>query len=385
MRILLIVARYLPHRGGLESVVYHLAQEFQSGGHVVQIITARYPRTLPAHEIISGFPVERLHFIQPLSSDVRAGRPDLFLAGLWFGVITPLRLQARIRSFQPDVVNAHYLYTPAWAAAALQPKLKFPLVVSFHGGDVDGEPFRSKLNRRKFSQVCAVAAQLTACSQSLAAQAAALEPGIQPRLSVIHNGVDLEKFSRPPVPPLAGPYILAVGQMAAHKGFDLLLEAFAAAAPRYPQVRLVLAGEGAQRPILEALAAQLNLGQQVLFTGRINEEQVAAWMGGCLFLAVPSRREPFGMVALEGMAAGKVVLAAPVGGIPEFLPIPPNRLVQLNFPDWQGALVETLEQALAGRLDGAANREHARQHSWNKVAGDYLAVYQKALSANDRF
>ena len=383
MRILLITARFLPHRGGLESMVYHLAQEFQSGGHVIQIITARYPRTLPAHEIISGIPVERLHFIRPLWSDLRTGRPDLFLAGLWFGVITPLRLQVRIRSFQPDVVNAHYLYAPAWAAAALQPKLKFTLVVSFHGGDVDGEPFRSALNRRKFSQVCAAAAQLTACSQNLAAQAVALEPGIQPRLSVIHNGVDLEKFSQPQVPPLAGPYILAVGQMAAHKGFDLLLEAFANAAPQYPQVRLVLAGEGPQRPILEARAAQLNLSQQVFFTGRINEEQVAAWMAGCLFLAVPSRREPFGMVALEGMAAGKVVLAAPVGGIPEFLPVPPNRLVPINLADWQAALAETLALALAGGLDATGNREHARQHSWSKVAKDYLAVYQKALSAND--
>ena len=65
MRILLIASRYFPHRGGLESVVYHLSYELQHQGHIVRIITNRYPRTLPAHEVIDGISVKRLHFLQP--------------------------------------------------------------------------------------------------------------------------------------------------------------------------------------------------------------------------------------------------------------------------------------------------------------------------------
>jgi len=65
----------------------------------------------------------------------------------------------------------------------------------------------------------------------------------------------------------------------------------------------------------------------VQLPGKVDEATVAALMAGCLFIAMPSRRESFGMVALEGMAAGKPVLATPTGGLPEFLPAPPNRLV----------------------------------------------------------
>ncbi len=65
MRILMVSARYLPHRGGSESVVQHLAREFVRRGHRVQIITNRYPRSLPPVETIGGVKVKRLQFLLP--------------------------------------------------------------------------------------------------------------------------------------------------------------------------------------------------------------------------------------------------------------------------------------------------------------------------------
>ncbi len=102
-------------------------------------------------------------------------------------------------------------------------------------------------------------------------------------------------------------------------------------------------------------------------------------MAGSLFVTMPSRREPFGIVALEGMAAGKCVLATPVGGLPEFLPCPPNQMVPLDASAWAGALDGWLEKSSLGQLDGASNRTEAQKHTWGSVAEQYLNVYQQGL------
>src|SRR5262249_6683038 len=114
-------------------------------------------------------------------------------------------------------------------------------------------------------------------------------------------------------------YILAFGRLIYKKGFDLLLTAFAQIAPRYQEVDLILAGEGEERDALRAQAQQSGLEGRVHFFGRATPEEVVRLLNGCLFVAVPSRIEPFGIVALEALAAGKRVLATRVGGLGELL------------------------------------------------------------------
>src|SRR5207249_704317 len=111
------------------------------------------------------------------------------------------------------------------------------------------------------------------------------------------------------------------------KGFDMLLEAFAGLADRY-EVDLVLAGEGEDREVLSALIEKFQLKERVVLYGRASSEEVVALLNGCEFCAVPSRFEPFGITALEAIAAGKPVLAMRVGGIPEFLKGPGHLLVE---------------------------------------------------------
>jgi glycosyltransferase involved in cell wall biosynthesis len=101
-------------------------------------------------------------------------------------------------------------------------------------------------------------------------------------------------------------------------------------------------------------------------------------MAGCLFVAMPSRREPFGIVALEGMAAGKAVLATPVGGISEFLPNGINRHVVPERRAWAAALDEMLTAHKEGRLDGKSNQAAAEEYNWSRVAERYLDIYAEA-------
>jgi glycosyltransferase involved in cell wall biosynthesis len=382
MRILLISARYLPHRGGLESVVHHIAREFRQQGHSVQIITSRYPRSLPYKEVIDGMQVTRLHFLLPDQKYLRNYRFDLWLAGLWFYFYSSQVIRRTINEFQPDVINNHYLnevaeFTPRSLTGRFS---TIPWVISLHGGDVDGEPLLGRTNKERFSRLSRQAYGLTACSNFLAAQARTLEPALQGKIQVIHNGVDVQLFAEASPFPTDHPYILAVGQLSSHKGFDLLIEAFAQEAGKYPQVQLWIAGEGQERSALELLISQNKLKQRVQFMGKVDEVTVASLIAGCLFIAMPSRREPFGIVALEGMAAGKPVLATPVGGLPEFLPVPPNRLVPPDATAWTGALDEWLHLAESGKLQVGGNAEAAAQHGWSSVANQYLRVYQQVLN-----
>ncbi|MDO9546670.1 MAG: glycosyltransferase family 4 protein [Pelolinea sp.] len=360
-------------------VVSHLATELIRHGHEVMIGTNRYPHSLPETERIEDIEVRRYSFIEPEWAALRNHRMDLFGAGLWFKYATTWQMDQWIRDFRPDMVNFHYLGAPAGFLYRTWQKQPFPLVVSLHGGDVTGEPAQSRRKRERFDRVTNAANAVTACSHALATQAEALNPVLTGKIQVIHNGVDSDRFIAAKPNDLGFPYVLGVGQLSEHKGFDLLIRGFASIAEQYPKVNLVIAGDGNQRDILEGLAAEKGVKERVVFTGKIDENTVASLMKGCLFLAVPSRKEPFGIVALEGMAAGKIVLATQVGGIPEFLPVPPNAFVLPDASSWKRALGQALPLSLAGQLDGSKNQDAAARFSWQNLADAYLRVYEEAL------
>lgn len=380
MKILLVTSRYLPHHGGLATVVHHLAQEFRHSGHDVLIVANRYPRSLPVNETIGGVRVKRLLFLYPQSRFLRQRRFDLLLASPWYFWRTTCQLARVIRDHRPDVVNLHYLASPGLFLWLLQPWLRYPWVVSLHGGDVHGEPYHGDFNDWLFRAAVISADAITACSRRLADEAAQLAPIPPGRLHVIHNGVDCQRFARAAPFAHPRPYIAAVAQLVPHKGFDLLIHAFGDIACKFPDVDLLIAGDGACRGDLVTLISKRELTERVRLLGSVDENTVASLMTGCLFAAVPSRREAFGIVALEAMAAGRRVLATPVGGIPEFLPPGINWMVAPERAAWAGALSDWLSLDHS-RLDGTANQARAQQLGWDQVAAQYLLAYSAAISA----
>jgi glycosyltransferase involved in cell wall biosynthesis len=360
-------------------VVHHLAQEFLRAGHQVLIVTNRYPRTLLETEMIDGIPIRRMQFLYPQLRFVKEKRFDLPAASFWFVLFTTWRLGRTIRKFKPDVINLHYLGAPGYFLSILRAFMCFPWVVSLHGGDVDGEPHLSRQGKRLFRRATRQADIVTACSKDLAMQAIALSPSLEKELRVIHNGVDVPTFAMAQRYEHPKPYVAAVGQLVEHKGFDLLIDSFGDVAGANPDIDLLIAGEGDSHQKLTTLIETRGLFGRAHLLGRVDEGTVASLMAGSLFVAVPSRREPFGIVALEGMAAGKTVLATPVGGISEFLPNGINRHVAPERKAWAAALDELLAAAKRGQLNGESNRVVAEGYEWKQVAARYLEVYADAI------
>jgi glycosyltransferase involved in cell wall biosynthesis len=104
-------------------------------------------------------------------------------------------------------------------------------------------------------------------------------------------------------------------------------------------------------------------------------------MRGATGVVVPSLREPFGIVSLEAMAAGKALLASSVGGIPEV--VPKGAGVRLVPPGDVDALAEGLRWLQAGATSDCAEnlRRHAMRFVWPRIAERYLAVYREAMIA----
>ncbi len=132
------------------------------------------------------------------------------------------------------------------------------------------------------------------------------------RFAIVQNGLAPEEFSDIPLQPDASDFLF-VGEMRKLKGVDVLLEAIAT----LPGTSLTLVGDGSDQAAFEQQCATLGLVGRVKFAGRMPIRQALA-MGDTL--VVPSRNESFPYVVLEGAAAGRIVIASQVGGIPEILP-----------------------------------------------------------------
>ena len=132
--------------------------------------------------------------------------------------------------------------------------------------------------------------------------------------------------SRPRVPLPAnfprGPVIFTVGRWLAterYKGMDTLITALPRLLTRWPELQLVLAGEGDDRAWLDDLAQKNGIARHVHFLSKLSYAELASCYAACDIFALPSRGEGFGLVYLEAMAFGKPVIGGAHGGTPEVI------------------------------------------------------------------
>lgn len=140
--------------------------------------------------------------------------------------------------------------------------------------------------------------------------------------------------------------ILKIGtlsRLVKKKGIDVFLKGFRIALDRGLKAHAVIGGDGSEKPVLEKLCRSLNLESHVTFTGWVTEQY--SFFSDIDWLCVPSRCEPFGLVALEGFRYGVPVLAAKVGGLEEIIHDGDNGL--LFESDNPHALADTLLQLAA--------------------------------------
>jgi colanic acid/amylovoran biosynthesis glycosyltransferase len=146
------------------------------------------------------------------------------------------------------------------------------------------------------------------------------DPGLWPRLKVIHCGIDPAAFPDDPVPsPQGGPHLVAIGRMSGQKGLAMLIEAMALARKRHPTVHLTLVGDGPLRPALQAQVAEAGLTGHVTFAGWLDDAGVRAALARSQALVLSSFAEGLPVVVMEAMAAGRAVIGTAIAGMPELV------------------------------------------------------------------
>ncbi|MBD2578182.1 glycosyltransferase family 4 protein [Oscillatoria sp. FACHB-1406] len=174
--------------------------------------------------------------------------------------------------------------------------------------------------------------------------------------------------------------LIFVGRLVSDKGTDLLLEALTRLQHQGLTPQLTIAGSGPEATNLQQQVQQLGLTEQVQFVGSQKGEALAQLLNAHRILVVPSRwEEPFGIVALEGMACGCYVVGSEAGGLKEAIGVGGK-----VFPNGDvAALTEILGELLSkGEPDSNATssiKTHLQRHQTNRIVEDYLAAIEANL------
>jgi glycogen(starch) synthase len=171
--------------------------------------------------------------------------------------------------------------------------------------------------------------------------------------------------------------IVFVGRIVSDKGIADLIEALGQLGQTGFRPQLSLVGDGPERPAILKRVGELGLGPQVTFTGIKRGPELARFLARHRVMAVPSRwAEPFGIVALEGIACGCAVVGTNLGGLPEA--IGPCGLTVPNADP--GAMARALKSLLENDGMRAEYRSsasvHLARHSRSEVARSYLRVLE---------
>ncbi len=200
--------------------------------------------------------------------------------------------------------------------------------------------------------------------------------------TTIPNGV-AEREARPAL--AESPTIAYAGRLVAKKGVDVLLRAVAILAEEAPTVRLLVAGDGPERPVLQRLAAELSVASRVEFLGHLERDPMERALDAAWVQAIPSVwEEPFGLVAAEAMMRGTATVTSRIGGLTEF-----GAEGETGYsvaPGDAPALAEALQRILLNRglaeqLGAAARRFALAELTEQRCTERFVNLYREVVAA----
>jgi phosphatidylinositol alpha-mannosyltransferase len=345
--------------GGVGAHVASLAAALRDRGHEVRIVAPDAADAPGVTSVGRSIPI-------PYNGSI---------ARLAFGPRVAMRIRVVIRRYRPDVVHVHEPFAPSVGLAAVL-ATRLPVVATFHASAPRSRAYRiaSPALRPLYRRL---AGRIAVSEEARHTVEEALGNGLR----VIPNGVDCSRFAGLPEP--AGSTVLFIGRFEPRKGARVLIDAFPALKERHPEAALIMVGEGSERRACEEAVPEA-LRQDVTFVGRVEPWELAQSMGFAAVVCVPSLGgESFGIVLLEGMAAGRPVVASNIPGYAAVLRDGVDGL--LVPPGDPAALAETLARVLddpaRAKAMGESGRERAHRYDWPVVAGEIEAVYAEALES----
>ena len=203
------------------------------------------------------------------------------------------------------------------------------------------------------------------------------------KIKVVHCGIEPDRFPTPSAPPEGGPHLVAVGRLSAQKGFAILIEAMAIAAPALPNLHLTLVGDGELRGQIKGLIQKYGLAPRITLAGWQDEAGVRRALDGAQALILPSFAEGLPMVLMEAMANGRPVIATAIAGVPELV----NRDCGWVVPAGDAMALATAMHALSqmpaeklAEMGHAARERVFARHDIDQLASALATHFREATA-----
>ena len=376
--------------GGMNVVELNTALALAERGHQVELLTRRDSPGLPT--MLEHAPGVHVHFLaagppEPVAKSAQEVLIEPFGAALadWFDA----------QGAGADLVHSHHWFSGV-AALPVAHERGLPHLQSYHsvaapvGASLDAGEAPESPGRPAGEQLVADQSDLIV-AVSEAEKATIIERYAPPaeRIAVVLPGVDLERFR-----PLAagerswawrGCFLFVAARLQPLKAPDLAIRTLAAL-PKGNRPRLVVAGEASAdfasyAQELRDLVTDLGLGNEVLFLGSLDRDQLATMLRGACVLLNPSRSETYGLINLEASASGAPVVASRVGGMTEsVIDGVTGLLLDSRDPaDWAAAVRRFTDDAEQRALFGQAGRSHALTRSWQQVGAELEEIYRRVV------
>lgn len=376
MKICLLTPTFFPKVGGAEQVVYSIAKELQRKGHTPFVIT-QVPRRLSYDDSIYSFPV------------IRYKRPWSFKLSLAMNPIRKTILHLN-REHKFDLIHAHMAYPSGFIAAELKEKERIPIVITPHGSDIrETSRYRkSNIIWKRIIYALDTADAITAISKYMQEIIEKILSKDKGKIRLIPNGIDFEEFNKKIAPPPDLPseaqtkqrYILYIGGIKRRKGVDILIEAAKILKERgLSDLKILIAGDGKEKDKIKELIALYGLNENAKLIGIIQGKGKVYLLQNAAAQVIPSRIEPLGIVALEGMAAGCLVIASAVGGLTDI--IEDQKTGILIRPEDPLMLADAINYILTTDLEDIKSkaRQAAQKYDWSNIVDQYIRLYKELI------
>jgi len=372
--------------GGIASHIYNLSRALSHKEVDTYVVTCDFPGTLSREEI-DGTHVFRVDSYKNPSPD--------FASWIYLMNINMQKEAAEIISSvqdRVDVIHAHD-WLVADAAIGLKHVFRIPLLATLHSTEIGRRNGLHTTYQRMIHETEAWLAheawKVLCCSNYMASHVSWAFSLPRDKIEVIPNGVDVNVFTKDfDKTQLRSQYalpeeklVLFVGRLVYEKGVHVLIGAVPRVLARV-NAKFVIVGDGYMKDSLQGQVRSMGLSHKVVFAGFLDEQSLRSLYKCADLCVVPSLYEPFGITALEAMAAQVPVVASDVGGLSEIVEHDKTGVkVYSNNPDslaW-GITRVLLDVGYAKWIQSNAYQKALEMYSWDKISDRMKTFYQKIL------
>jgi 1,4-alpha-glucan branching enzyme len=390
LSVMMLAWEYPPRTiGGISAHIYYLSKNLARNGVRVHVVTCDFPGA-PAHETVDGVEVYRIDSYKNPSPDFATWVYLMNMNMQKEAAAITRQLGGKI-----DIFHAHD-WLVATAGIGLKHVFRKPFFATVHSTEIgrrNGIHFDYERMIHETEAWLTYEAWKVICCSDYMVQHVKWAFGLPPdKLVMIPNGVNAQVYTKNNKESLAQfrskyalpeeKIVLFVGRLVYEKGVHVLVNA----APKVLQetnAKFIIVGNGYMKDQLSTLANGMGLAHKVMFTGFLDDETLRKLQGCADVSVVPSLFEPFGIVALEAMAAKSPVVVSDTGGLSEIVNHDVDGVkVYTGNPDslaWGINRVLT-DEAYANTIRTNAYRKVQEKYNWDKIAQQTKTMYENILA-----